>query len=47
MTAWGGKSPLTHEPLLTEKRLPALQRTTLMQDLDRIAAVLNGIPATA
>jgi hypothetical protein len=33
--------------LLTEKRLSALQRATLGQDLDRIETVLNGIPATA
>jgi hypothetical protein len=33
--------------LLTEKRLSALQRATLAQDLDRIEAALNGIPATA
>jgi hypothetical protein len=33
--------------LLTEKRLSALQRATLRQDLDRIEAVLDGIPATA
>jgi hypothetical protein len=33
--------------LLAEKRLSTLQRAALKQDLDRIQAVLNGIPATA
>jgi hypothetical protein len=33
--------------LLAEKRLSTLQRATLVEDLDRIEAVLNGIPATA
>jgi hypothetical protein len=32
--------------MLAEKRLPALQRAALMQDLRRIEAVLDGIPDT-
>lgn len=30
--------------MLTEKRLSALQRAALVQDLRRIEAVLDGIP---